>query len=131
MVDPGRLVAWLTSVPISRTNLNPSSADGTEEDTAPGSIMDTHPADQEDQQRQHRGLGLLMFDAFALHGLLTVCPEERILALRAALRRNQEETPRDENVEERRRRGHGLTSRLRDRFRIRTRRHGESDPPAA
>ena len=47
--------------------------------------------------------------------------EERLAALRSVREENRNSI---ENEEERQRRGR-LTSRLRDRFRIRTRRHGD------
>ncbi|KAE8329164.1 hypothetical protein BDV39DRAFT_57432 [Aspergillus sergii] len=124
-IDP-----WLVNVsgtcPLCRIDLNPAQPEGENENQEGENNTETQqegtaePATEESHHR-HRRLTSFMHGTLNARRMREATVEERLAALRSVREENRNSI---ENEEDRQRRGR-LTSRLRDRFRIRTRRHGD------
>lgn len=110
----------------SRIDLNPAQPEGENENQEGENNTETQqegtaePAAEEAHHR-HRRLTSYLHGTLNARRMREATVEERLAALRSVREENRNSI---ENEEERQRRGR-LTSRLRDRFRIRTRRHGD------
>ncbi|KAE8134916.1 hypothetical protein BDV38DRAFT_273139 [Aspergillus pseudotamarii] len=124
-IDP-----WLVNVsgtcPLCRIDLNPAQPEGENENqegennTEAPQEGTAEPAAEESHHR-HRRLTSYLHGTLNARRMREATVEERLAALRSVREENRNSI---ENEEEQQRRGR-LTSRLRDRFRIRTRRHGD------
>lgn len=127
----------LTYILLSRHDLRPvatePTAEGselppplstTEDGTPPTASTSTSPvpAGEEDTHQRHRASRFL-----DLHRLRTAPPDERIAALRRLREQSRQDGDEVDDVEEPTRRAR-LTGRLRDTFRIRTRRQDGVSP---
>ncbi|RJE21490.1 RING finger domain protein [Aspergillus sclerotialis] len=130
-IDP-----WLVNVsgtcPLCRIDLNPPQADEDEEGEAENDAetpQDGH-AEQStgdgQQNRQHRRFGDYLHGTLNARRMRDASVEERLAALRG-MREVNRENAEEESAEEAQGRRRRLTSRLRERFRIRTRAHESAD----
>ncbi|PYH85200.1 hypothetical protein BO82DRAFT_274967 [Aspergillus uvarum CBS 121591] len=137
-IDP-----WLVNVsgtcPLCRIDLNPAQPDGEEgpdtgdshAETAPEAASSTPAAPEgNSHQHRHRRLSSYLHNTLNARRMRDASVEERLAALRSvreeATRQDSSSDPTEES-DEHRRRGSGLTRRLRERFRVRTRAH-ETEP---
>ncbi|KAJ5787123.1 hypothetical protein N7457_002113 [Penicillium paradoxum] len=140
-IDP-----WLINVsgtcPLCRIDLNPPQAENPDENDENADHPDhpDHPSTEgaapltpeeaRQQARQqarhtHRRLSNYLHGPLNAHRMRDATVEERIAALRSVREANQNDSPAPEGVRR------GLTTRLRDRFRVRTRAHGGEAEPSA
>ncbi|RAH67529.1 RING-H2 finger protein [Aspergillus aculeatinus CBS 121060] len=137
-IDP-----WLVNVsgtcPLCRIDLNPAQPEGEEgpgtgdshAETAPEAASSTPTAPEgNSHQHRHRRLSSYLHNTLNARRMRDASVEERLAALRSvreeATRQDSSSDPTEESDEHRRRRS-GLTRRLRERFRVRTRAH-ETEP---
>ncbi|PLB39421.1 RING-H2 finger protein [Aspergillus candidus] len=144
-VDP-----WLLNVsgtcPLCRIDLNPNRAeDATEPAATEGAATEGAAAEGTDPPqegsaagggaeaahlRSHRRLTSYLHGTLNARRMRDATVEERLAALRSVRENNrQTQTPdaTSDEPDERSRRRSGLTTRLRDRFRIRTQAHGDGE----
>jgi hypothetical protein len=136
-IDP-----WLMNVsgtcPLCRIDLNPpqpENAEQTEENAdqpdqshVEGAVLTTEDARQQARQQArhtHRRLTNYLHGPLNARRMRDATVEERLAALRRVREANQGESATEEGVRR------GLTTRLRDRFRIRTRAHGAEGETSA
>ncbi|PYH47630.1 RING-H2 finger protein [Aspergillus saccharolyticus JOP 1030-1] len=139
-IDP-----WLVNVsgtcPLCRIDLNPAQPEGEEGQGAGDSHAETSPEmatstpaapEGNSHQHRHRRLSSYLHHTLNARRMRDASVEERLAALRSVreetTRQDSSSGPAEENDEHRRRRN-GLTKRLRDRFRVRTRAHGMEPTP--
>ncbi|KAF7586877.1 hypothetical protein BBP40_008206 [Aspergillus hancockii] len=128
-IDP-----WLMNVsgtcPLCRIDLNPTQAEGENENQEGEGHAETHqeatnePAAEEPHHRQHRRLTSYLHGTLNARRMRDATVEERLAALRTVREENRN-SAENEDAEERQRLRSRVATRLRDRFRIRTRRHGD------
>ena len=116
----------------SRIDLHPAAPVGEGEGGGDSTTERRHgstptPMQEASQPRAHRGLAGYLQEALNVRRMLDASPEERLQVLRNVRNVRREEGDGEETAEERRGHRLRLTSRLRDRFRIRTRQHGEDE----
>ncbi|KAL2834247.1 hypothetical protein BDW59DRAFT_137581 [Aspergillus cavernicola] len=142
---PGCIDPWLVNVsgtcPLCRIDLNPPKAEGEDEITQEGEPhteeqQDTtttnppaNPPVEETPTHRHRRLSNYLHGTLNARRMRDASVEERLAALRSV----REEATREAEGEtdEQQHRRHGLTTRFRERFRIRTRAHGDENANAS
>ena len=114
----------------SRIDLNPSKTEGEDAQEAESPAEPQEPAPEpETQPRQPRRLTGYLPSTLNARRMRDATVEERLAALRSVREEaNREGAQANEEADESRR--SRLSTRLRDRFRIRTRPHDETDGPA-
>ncbi|KAJ5194059.1 hypothetical protein N7472_006525 [Penicillium cf. griseofulvum] len=136
-IDP-----WLMNVsgtcPLCRIDLNPpqpedpeqteENADQYDQSHVEGAVLTTEDARQQARQQArhtHRRLTNYLHGPLNARRMRDATVEERLAALRRVREANQVDSAPEEGVHR------GLTTRLRDRFRIRTRAHGAEGETSA
>ncbi|OQE42326.1 hypothetical protein PENCOP_c004G02631 [Penicillium coprophilum] len=136
-IDP-----WLMNVsgtcPLCRIDLNPPQSENPEENEenadqpdqphAEGAVLTTEDARRQARQQArhtHRRLTNYLHGPLNARRMRDATVEERLAALRRVREANQIDSPPQEGLHR------GLTTRLRDRFRIRTRAHGAEGETSA
>ncbi|GLA42163.1 hypothetical protein AnigIFM63309_010491 [Aspergillus niger] len=133
-IDP-----WLVNVsgtcPLCRIDLNPPQQEGEEEQD----LGDGHPetaaegaaeATVESSHGRHRRISNYLHGTLNARRMRDASVEERLAALRSVREEANREEAADEADEQRIRRRNRLTTRLREKFRVRTRAHGEVAEPS-
>ncbi|THC92858.1 hypothetical protein EYZ11_007671 [Aspergillus tanneri] len=128
-IDP-----WLVNVsgtcPLCRIDLHPPQAEGEQEPGEGEDQTDPHqegmhePTAEGSHQRSHRRLTNYLHGSLNARRMRDASVEERLAALRS-VREEANQSEEHVDADERQRRRSRLTTRLKDRFRIRTRPHGE------
>ncbi|RAL11708.1 RING-H2 finger protein [Aspergillus homomorphus CBS 101889] len=136
-IDP-----WLVNVsgtcPLCRIDLNPARPEGEEgqeqgdshTETAPEAATATPAAPEANShQHRHRRLSSYLHSTLNARRMRDASVEERLAALRSVREETTRQDSQPDPTEESDRRRSGLTRRLRERFRVRTRAHGAEPAP--
>ncbi|KAL3490529.1 hypothetical protein BJX62DRAFT_137696 [Aspergillus germanicus] len=135
-IDP-----WLVNVsgtcPLCRIDLNPPQAEGENNENQEGENRTEEqettpePAAEETPTHRHRRISNYLHGTLNARRMRDASVEERLAALRS-VREEANREQQDETDEQQQRRRHRLTARFRERFRIRTRAHGDEPvtPPS-
>ncbi|KAL2872515.1 uncharacterized protein BJX67DRAFT_10406 [Aspergillus lucknowensis] len=129
-IDP-----WLVNVsgtcPLCRIDLNPPQPEGENENQQGEEGQETaaEPPAEEAPPHRHRRLSNYLHGTLNARRMRDASVEERLAALRIV--REEANRGQEDETDEQQSRRHRLTARFRERFRIRTRAHGDEYPPSA